>query len=125
MPYLGPKEKRTTAATLTRTLITSYVKQLFKRFDFPKGTYIALDAGAMAFKGDIVWPYIECEHPFDFVPIARIDDLVVNLPAKGEFLQKLGVESMEDVTPESEAKFWKEFAFEFADVAANVTLTWE
>lgn len=125
MPYLGAKKERITAATLKRTLIAGYVKQLFKRLDFPKGTYIALDAGAMAFKGDIIWPHIECEHPFDFVPIARIDDLVVNLPAKEEFLQKLGVESMEDVTPESEAKFWEEFAFEFADVAANVTMTWE
>jgi hypothetical protein len=50
---------------------------------------------------------------------------VVNLPGKEEFLQKLGVERMEDVTPESEANFWEAFAFEFADVADNVKLTWE
>ncbi len=125
MTFLGPKEERVTAATLTRTLIAGYVKQLFKRPDFPVEVYVALDGGAMAFKGDIVWPRIECEHPFDFVPIARIDDLVVNLPDKVEFLQKLNVERMEDVTPETEAKFWEEFAFEFADVAANVTMTWE
>ncbi len=125
MSFLGPKKDRTTESTLTRTLITGYVKQLFKRPDFPVEVYIALDDGAMAFKGDIVWPNTECEHPFDFVPIARIDDLVVNLPSKVEFLQKLGVEGMEDVTPESEARFWEEFAFEFADVAVNVQLTWK
>ncbi|MFQ5484416.1 MAG: hypothetical protein ACE5DO_03675 [Desulfobacterales bacterium] len=125
MPYLGPKNESISKTTVTRTLITGYVKQLFKRPDFPGEVYIALDGGAMAFKGDIVWPHIECEHPFDFIPIARIDDLVVNLPDKMEFLQKLGVDRMEDVAPESDAGFWEKFAFEFADVAANVKLTWE
>lgn len=125
MSFLGPKKERIAATTLTRTLITGYVKQLFKRPDFPVEVYIALDDGAMAFKGDVIWPNTECEHPFDFIPIARIDDLVVNLPDKMEFLQKLGVERMEDVTPEPEGRFWEEFAFEFADVVANVALTWE
>ncbi len=125
MSFLGPKKERIAATTLTRTLITGYVKQLFKRPDFPVEVYIALDDGAMAFKGDVIWPNTECEHPFDFIPIARIDDLVMNLPEKGDFLQKLGVERMEDVTPEPEGRFWEEFAFEFADVVANVELTWE
>ena len=79
----------------------------------------------MAFKGDVVWPNTDCEHPFDFVPIARIDSLVMNLPGKEEFLQKLGVEKIEEVTSEAEAKFWKEFEFEFAEIADNVKLTWE
>jgi len=125
LSFLGPKKERIAATTLTRTLITGYVKQLFKRPDFPVEVYIALDDGAMAFKGDVIWPNTECEHPFDFIPIARIDDLVMNLPEKGDFLQKLGVERMEDVTPEPEGRFWEEFAFEFADVVANVALTWE
>ena len=125
MPHLGPKKERATETTLERLLIIGYVKQLFKRLDFPKEVYIALDDGAMAFKGDVVWPNTECEHPFDFVPIARIDSLVMNLPGKEEFLQKLGAKRMEDVTPESEANFWKEFEFEFAEIADNVKLTWE
>jgi len=125
LTYLGPKKERITTTTLTRSLIAGYVKQLYKRPDFPAEVYIALDGGAMAFKGDIVWPHIECEHPFDFVPIARIDDLVVNLPEKVVFLQKLNVDKMEDVTPETEARFWEEFTFEFADVAANIKMTWE
>lgn len=125
MPYLGPKKERATEATLERNLIIGYVRQLFKRLDFPNEIYVALDDGAMAFKGDVVWPNTDCEHPFDFVPIARIDSLVMNLPGKEEFLQKLGVEKIEEVTPEAAAKFWKEFEFEFAEIADNVKLTWE
>ena len=125
MPHLGPKKERATEATLERQLIKGYVKQLFKRADFPKEIFVALDDGVMAFTGDIVWPNIECEHPFDFVPIAGIDALVLNLPSKEEFLQKLGVEKTEKVTPEAEAKFWEAFEFEFAETAGNVKLTWE
>ena len=110
---------------MERQLIKGYVKQLFKRADFPKEIFVALDDGVMAFTGDIVWPNIECEHPFDFVPIAGIDALVLNLPSKEEFLQKLGVEKTEKVTPEAEAKFWEAFEFEFAETAGNVKLTWE
>jgi hypothetical protein len=125
LPYLGPKEKRATEATLERNLIIGYVKQLFHRPDFPTEIYVALDDSAMAFKGDVVWPNSDCEHPFDFVPISRIDALLLNLPTKEEFLQKLGVEKIENVTPEVAAKFWKEFKFEFAETAVNVKLTWE
>lgn len=125
MGYLGPKKERITETTLERSMIVGYVKQLFKRPGFPKEVCVALDDGAMAFKGDLVWPYTECETPFDFVPIARVDELVVNLPSKETFLQQVGVEKMENVTPEIDAKFWKEFEFEFADAAGNVKLTWE
>jgi hypothetical protein len=125
LAFLGPKSKRATVTTLERNLIIGYVKQLFKRPDFPKEIYVALDDGAMAFKGDVVWPNTECEHPFDFIPIARVDELVVNLPSKDAFLKQLGAKRMEDVTPEIEAKFWKEFEFEFVADVNNVKLTWE
>jgi hypothetical protein len=125
LPHLGPKEERATEATLERNLIIGYVKQLFHRPDFPTEIYVALDDSAMAFKGDVVWPNSDCEHPFDFVPISRIDALLLNLPTKEEFLQILGVEKIEHVTPEAAAKFWKEFKFEFAETAVNVKLTWE
>ena len=125
MPHLGPKKERATEATLERQLIKGYVKQLFKRPDFPKEIFVALDDSVMAFKGDLVWPNIECEHPFDFVPIAGIDALVLNLPSKEEFLQKLGVEKIEKVTPEEEAGFWEAFEFEFAETAHDVKLTWK
>ena len=101
------------------------MKQLFKRPDFPSQIFVALDDSVMAFKGDVVWPNIECEHPFDFIPIAGIEALVLNLPSKEEFLRKLGVEKMEEVTPEAEANFWETFEFQFAETADNVKLTWE
>ena len=125
MPYLGPKKERATEATLDKRLITGYVTQLFRRKDFPKDVYVALDDGATAFKGDVVWAMTDCEHPFDFVPIARIDQLVVNIPTRDEFLLKLGIDRMEDRTPEAESKFWNGYEFEFAETAGNVKITWE
>jgi hypothetical protein len=123
--YLGPKEKRVTEVTLERKLIVGYVKQLFKRPDFPKEIYVALDDGAMAFKGDVVWLTLDAEHPFDFVPMSRIDELIPNLPTKDVFLKQLGAENLENVSPDAEAAFWEEFKFEFADVSNTVKIIWE
>jgi hypothetical protein len=125
LPYLGPKKERASEATLEKKNIGGFVKQLFKRKDFPKEIYVALDDGVMAFTGDLIWPNIECEHPFDFVPITRIDNLVVNVPTRDEFLKTLGCNAIEDVTPEAEEKFWNDYEFQFADTADNVKLTWE
>jgi hypothetical protein len=123
--HLGPKKKRATEAVLERDIIVSYVKQMFKNPEFPNELYVALDMGAMAVTGDLIWPNIDCEHPFDFIPIARIDDLLLNLPTKEEFLLKLGAENLEGVTPEAEETFWNAYEFEFAQTAQNVKLTWE
>lgn len=125
MPYLGPKEKRITEATLERKLIIGYARQLFKRPDFPREIYVALDDGAMAFKGDVVWLTLDAEHPYDFVPMSRIDDLITNLPSKEEFLRKLGFDSMEAVTADAESLFWKDFKFEFTDFTNEVAIIWE
>ena len=125
MPYLGPKKERATEATLEKRNISGFVKQLFKRPDFPKEIYVALDDGAMAFTGDLIWPNTECEHPFDFVPIAGIKELVLNIPTKEAFLQKIGVETMDEVTPEAAKAFWDAFEFEFAETTADVKLNWE
>lgn len=105
--------------------MSGYVKQLFRRHDFPKEIYVALDDGAMAFTGDLIWPNIECEHPFDFVPIARFDTLILNIPTVEAFLKALGVTKLGDVAPEAEEKFWNAYEFQFAETAAgNVKLTW-
>ena len=54
-----------------------------------------------------------------------MDDLVLNLPTKAAFLEKLGVTKFEDATPEAEARLWEEFEFEFAEKAGSVKLIWE
>lgn len=120
--YIDGKAK---VATLERQLIIGYTKRLFRRADFPQGTYVVLADCTVASKGDIVWPDIDSEHPYDFVPFTRIDNLAVNLPTKEEFLQQFGVAKFEDVPPEAEDRFWSQYEFQFADKAANLRLIWK
>jgi len=118
-------KERPTEVTIKRDIIKQYVRQLFRRPDFPQQTFVALADSTVVNKGDLVWANIDCEHPYDFIPLPRMDDLVLNLPTKSAFLKKLGVAKLEDVTPEAEARLWEEFEFEFAEKADDVKLIWE
>ena len=120
--YLEPRPEK---VTLKRALIVSYVKQLFRRSDFPRDLFVALADSAMVNKGDVVWASLDAEHPFDFIPLPSFDQLVVNLPEKEEFLKLLSVAKMEDVPLEAERRFWEEFEFEFCESADGVELIWE
>lgn len=106
-------------------MIIRYVKELYRDQEFPEGICVALDSCTVANKGDVVWSDTDCENPHDFIPLPRIDDLVLNLPGKDEFLHRLGVEKMEDVTAEAYAAFWETFEFVFAEVADGVAIRWE
>jgi hypothetical protein len=118
-------DSKITEATLSREMIRAYVKMLFKRSDFPEQIFISLGDSAVVSRGDVVWMNIDCEHPYDWLPLPRLDDLVLNLPSKEQFLQKMGVNRLEDVTLEAETIFWDNFAFEFAKSTAGVRLIWE
>jgi len=118
-------DAKPTEATLERQLIITYIKRLFRRAEFPQGVYVVLADCLVASMGDIVWPDIDSEHPYDFVPFTRIDNLAVNLPTKEEFLQQLGVAKFEDVPPEAEDRFWSQYEFQFADKAENLKLMWK
>jgi hypothetical protein len=118
-------DTKITEATLSRETIRDCVKRLFKRSDFPEQIFISLGDSAVVSKGDVVWMNIDCEHPYDWLPLPRMDDLVLNLPSKEQFLQELGVDRMEDVSFEAETRFWDNFAFEFARSAAGVKLCWK
>jgi len=118
-------KERPTEVTVERKMIESYVKRLFKRPYFPLEIFIALGDSAVVNKGDLVWANVDSEHPFDFIPLARIDDLVVNLPTKDEFLLKFGVKKIDDVTTEAGIEFWETFEFEFGKNAGGVKLIWE
>ena len=126
MTFLGDYlKKRLTEATIERSMIIQYVKELFLDPEFPQGVCVALESCTVANKGDVVWTDTDCENPHDFIPLPRIDDLVLNLPSKDEFLRRLGVEKMEDVTAEAYVAFWDTFEFEFAEFADGVTIQWE
>lgn len=112
-------------ASLQRSLIVGYVRQLFKRADFPQEIFIVLADSIIANKGDVVWANMDNEHPYDFVPMPRIDQLVLNLPTKDQFLRAVGAAKLEEVRPESEAEFWRQYRFDFAKKADGVRLIWE
>ncbi len=114
-----------TEATLSRELIRGYVRQLFKRWDFPDQIFVSLGNSSVVSKGELVWANIDCENPHDWVPLPRIDELVLNLPTPEAFLKAVGAESLERVPPEAESRFWSHFKFEFAVQAAGVRLIWE
>jgi hypothetical protein len=125
LSFLGNHQnKKLTEATLSRDMIRDYVKMLFKRSEFPEEIFISLGDSAVISTGDVVWMNIDCEHPYDWLPLPRIDDLVLNLPSKETFLKELGVGRMEDVLPEAEALLWNRFAFEFAKQASGVKIYW-
>jgi hypothetical protein len=119
------KRFRITETTLERRLIVNYVRQAFWRTSFPEGYSVALDDSLMANKGDVIFTYLDSEHPYDFIPLPSIDQLILNLPAKDEALRQLGVASPEEITPEAWEAFWDNYPFQFADVADGVKLTWE
>lgn len=126
MTFMGNYiDAKPTEATLERQLIITYVKRLFRRAEFPQTVYVVLADSLVANRGDIVWPDIDSEHPYDFVPFTRIDNLALNLPTKAEFLQQIGVAKFEDVPPEVEDRFWSQYEFQFADKAENLKLIWK
>jgi hypothetical protein len=118
-------DKKVKEVTLMRSLIVGYVKQLFRRFDFPQEILVALDNCVNASKGDVVFASNDCEDTYGFIPMPRIDDLITNIPTKEEFLSKLNAESMEDVSREDEDEFWKKYEFQFAEFVQGVKLIWK
>lgn len=112
-------------ATLSRDMIVNYVQQLFMREDFPKEIFVILVDNTVATKGDVVWANLDNEHPYDFVPMPCIDQLILNLPSKEGFLEAVGARDFTEVKTKSEKEFWEQYRFEFASQAEGMRLKWE
>ena len=125
MSYLGNNRTRPNEVVISRRRVTSSVKQLFRRSDFPREIFIALGDSAMASCGDVVWANLDVEHPHDFVPMARIDELVINLPSPTDLLSHFHTDSLTHISVEEADRFWNSFDFQLADEADGVRLTWE
>jgi hypothetical protein len=110
---------------LSRNMIVNYVQQLFIREDFPREIFVVLADSSVATKGDVVWANMDNEHPYDFVPMPCIDQLVLNLPSKAEFLEAVGARDFTEVDTKSGREFWGQYQFEFASQAQGVRLKWE
>jgi hypothetical protein len=124
--FLGDfQTDRIKEATLSRDMIADYVRRLFKREDFPQEIFIVLADSAVASKGDVVWANMDNEHPYDFVPMPCIEQLILNLPSKARFLEAVGARDFTEVDTESEEGFWGQYGFEFASQAQGVRLKWQ
>lgn len=106
-------------------MIVDYVQQLFVREDFPKEIFVVLADSSVTTKGEVVWANMDNEHPYDFVPMPCIDQLVLNLPSKAEFLEAVGARDLAEVDTNSGREFWGQYRFEFASQAQGVRLIWE
>lgn len=125
MTFLGDFQTgRIKEASLSCDMIVDYVRRLFKRWDFPQEIFIVLADSAVASKGDVVWANMDNDHPYDFVPMPCIDQLVLNLPSKARFLDAVGARDMAEVGAEAENDFWRRYRFEFASQAQGVRLIW-
>jgi hypothetical protein len=115
---------RVKEASLRRSMIVSYVRQLFKRHDFPQEIFIALADSTVSSVGDIIWANLDGEHLYDFIPMPCIDQLVLNLPSKTQFLKVMGAEDFDSISPEAEDRFWGQYPFIFADRLEGVEISW-
>lgn len=125
MTFLGDYQaSRVEEVELARDLITNYIRQLFKRDDFPKEIFILLVDCTVACKGDLIWANLDAEHPHDFAPMPCIDQLVLNIPSKTQFLQAVGVDHLEAVSDEAAEEYWQQYPFEFAAEVDGIKLIW-
>ena len=126
MTFLGDFQSgRIEEASLSRNMIVDYVRQLFKRGDFPQEIFVILADSSVASKGDVVWANMDNEHPYDFVPMPCIDQLILNLPSKARFLDAVGARELAEVGAEAEDGFWGQYRFVFASQAQGVRLIWQ
>lgn len=126
MTFLGDFQfNHVNEATLSRNMIVNYVRQLFLREDFPREIFVVLADSTVATKGDVVWANMDNEHPYDFVPMSCIDQLVLNLPSKTRFLEAVGARDFTEVDTAKEEGFWGQYEFKFASQAKGVRLKWQ
>ena len=114
---------------LSKSQIAVNVTTLYFHPDFPQEIYVALEDCILCGKGSVVFPSFEAETPFEFIPYARIDQLVTNIPSKEDYLKffsdRYGIKSLKEITTEKNEGFWQEFEMEFADQVKNMKIIWK
>ncbi|WP_143288723.1 hypothetical protein [Calderihabitans maritimus] len=105
------------------------VSNYYHNVEFPDSIYIALDHCLTFGKGSVVNIIEDLESALDFIPIARIDQLVLNIPQKEEFYQyfseKYKVTNPENITPQMEEEFWNNYRWRFASEVGGIKIIWE
>jgi hypothetical protein len=114
--------------TLSKKVIAQTVALYYNSVEFPEYIYISLDNCYAHGKGSVINALDEMEAS-TFVPMARIDELVCNIPSRADFeayfKAKYHVTGGEGITPEMKQKFWENYRWDMASNVAGITIEWE
>ena len=126
---LDPARMDIGSTTLSKSWIIETVVYHYGRVGFPGFIYIALEDCIACDKGSVVNMLYDNESPCDFIPLARIDELVLNIPTKDHLQQSFrkthGVADIDGITAEMSNAFWKDYNWEFAGAVGEIRIEWE
>ena len=117
---------------LSRTVVAGAVITHWRATDFPENVYVALET-AVGFGegcggvgcGSVVDALHDLESGY-FFDMARIDELILNVPSRETLVSRLGAEGAESAEgAAAEWAFWREFPWEFAQTAHGTPIEWE
>lgn len=116
-----------TEAQLSRTVVAGTVVLYYKHVEFPDSIYIALANSYDRGIGTVINPLDDMEQCV-IVPMAKIDELVLNIPAREDFNnyieEKFGVSDPAEFTAEMEMDFWNAFRWQFSTQAVGYKIEW-
>jgi len=114
---------------LSKTKVLWRVVSYFKNPGMPETIYIVLGDSQTYRRGDVISSIHDVETPCDFLPVARIDELVLNIPTKAQFRKYFEelhqILDPEDITWEVETEFWQNYRWKLAEELGGKKIIWE
>lgn len=126
---LGGYKFELTKCSLKKKKILNTITFFYDNVEFPDCVYIALHDCIRFAKESVVSMIGDIENFYEFIPLARIDELVLNIPSKYEFesyfRQKYNIFDFKNIPIEIEKKFWLNYSWMFAEEVFGIKLEWE
>lgn len=119
---LDPARLYIDTTRLSKSEMINTVAYYYGKTGFPGFIYIALEDCSVCYRGGVVDMLCDSESPCDFVPIARIDELILNIPTQ-EYIKKHGL--VDQITTGGADSFWKAYNWEFTDAVGEIQIEWE
>ena len=120
-PYL-------TETQLSKKVVAGLVVYYFLNPVFPDYIFVALDDCSACGRGDVVNLLDFDETPLEFTPLARIDELVLNIPSREEFFDYFknqhGITDPDEITMKLQMEFWDNFVWGFATEVKGIKIEW-
>ncbi|WP_151191879.1 hypothetical protein [Desulfotomaculum copahuensis] len=112
---------------LSKKLIIETCASYYNNVEFPESIYIALKHTLIFGKGSVINALDDVEANC-FVPVARIDELLLNIPRREEyhnyFKANFNIDNPLDILPEMEKSFWQRVNWDFASNAGGMKIEW-